>query len=82
MINRKWQINGHIKEIGYCVFDKQFREPASTNLLHNRINVYWKPEKSISAAVEIRNRFYWGNPISNTPGFSNLLRNENEWLNC
>lgn len=81
MTTKKLQWNGYIKEMAYSVFDKDFREPVSTNLLHNRINIDWKPQKTISAAVEFRNRLYWGDAVNTTPAFTSLLRNENEWLN-
>lgn len=74
-------MNGYVKEMAYIGFHNNFRDPALTNLLHNRINFKWQPLTSISTALEIRNRFYWGDEINNTPGFSNSLRNENEWLN-
>lgn len=78
---RKWEVNGYIKEMESFNVDKNFRNLISYNLLHNRINVKWKPNKSVTGAIEIRNRIFWGDGVSNTPGFSRLLRNENEWMN-
>jgi hypothetical protein len=81
MIKRKWELNGYIKEIESFSVDKDFRNIITNNLLHNRINVKWKPYRSITGALEVRNRIFWGDGVRNTPGFSSLLRNENEWMN-
>lgn len=78
---KKWELNGYVKEMVTFTFDRDYRNRVSTNLLHNRINVKWKPDKSITGAVEIRNRIFWGDMVSNTPGFAGLLKNENEWMN-
>lgn len=78
---RKWELNGYIKEMESFNVDKNFRNLTSYNLLHNRLNVKWKPHKSFTGAIEIRNRIFWGDGVSNTPGFSSSLRNENEWMN-
>ncbi len=77
----KWELNGYIKEMESFNFDRNFRNLISYNLLHNRINVKWKPHQSVTGAIEIRNRIFWGDGVRNTPDFSHLLRNENEWMN-
>lgn len=77
----KWQLNGYIKEMESFNFGNDVHSPVLNNLLHNRINVTWNPERSITASFEVRNRVLWGNMVRNTPGITSLLRNENEWLN-
>jgi hypothetical protein len=79
-VKRKWEMNGYIREMESFNVDKDFNL-VSTNLLHNRINAEWKPHKSFTGALEVRNRVFWGDGVCNTPGFSSLLRNENEWMN-
>lgn len=79
--DNKLQIHGYIKEMAYIGFIKDFQNTPLTNLLHNRINIKWQPQKSVTTKLELRNRLYWGEEVSNTPDFNNLLRNENEWLN-
>jgi hypothetical protein len=70
--------NGYIKNLETLDFDHQFRDVISGNLVHNRINFKWKPSSRLTAAAEFRNRVFWGENIASTPGFINLLRNENE----
>lgn len=62
-------------------FDKNFSRAITGNLLHNRINAKWKPDNYFTVAAELRNRVFWGDQVAATPGFSRLLRNENEWMN-
>lgn len=78
---KKWELNGYIKNLQTLGFDKNFENVMGGNLLHNRINVKWKPTEHFTAAVEWRNRLIWGDEVRNTPGFTKLLRNENEWMN-
>ena len=79
--NPKWFFNGYIKELQSFGFDKNFRSLNFTNLIHNRLNLKWKPCERITAAVEVRNRFYWGDDVRFIPGFKRQLRNSNEWQN-
>jgi hypothetical protein len=79
---KKWALNGYIKNLQSFSFDKNFHNLVFGNLLHNRINVKWKPVAGFTAKIEVRNRIYWGDEVRNTPGFTNALRHENEWLNA
>ncbi|THU39543.1 hypothetical protein FAM09_13650 [Niastella caeni] len=78
---KKWDLNGYIKNLESFGFDKNFRNLVTGNLLHNRINVKWKPVKNYTAAIEARNRLFWGDEVKNSPNFTSLLRNENDWMN-
>lgn len=77
----KWEFKGYIKELESFGFDKNFNDLVTNNLLHNRLNIKWKPYKLLTASIEVRNRMYWGDGVRNTPDFSSLLKNGNEWLN-
>lgn len=80
-LKKKWTLNGYIKNLQSLSFDKHFDHLLAGDLIHNRINVKWKPIDEITAAIEWRNRFFWGDEVKNTPGFTRLLRNGHEWLN-
>ncbi|HEY0677265.1 MAG TPA: hypothetical protein VGD17_03220 [Chitinophagaceae bacterium] len=73
----KLTFSGYIKDLQWVRFDKNFSKGYYTNLVHNRINLKWKPSEIITGRLEIRNRFYWGEDVS-IPGFKEQLRNENE----
>lgn len=78
---KKLTIAGYIKDLQSMSFEKNFHEMTSVNLVHNRINLKWKPTNHFYIAAEFRNRIYWGEQVRTTPGFAGLLRNNNEWLN-
>ncbi len=61
-------------------FNKDFGKLISSNLLHNRINIKWKPIANFTLATELRNRMFWGEEVKLTPGFASRLRNANDKL--
>ncbi|HET6769248.1 MAG TPA: hypothetical protein VFH08_17690 [Chitinophagaceae bacterium] len=76
--NPKLSLSGYIKDLQWVRFDKNFKHAYATNLVHNRLNLKWKPSNKINGRLEIRNRFYWGDDVKMIPGFKALLRNQNE----
>lgn len=78
---KKWELNGYIKSLESLSFDKKFDNLISGNLLHNRLNVKWKPFNAISAIAQFRNRLFWGEEVRSIPKFSRQLRNQNEKVN-
>ena len=58
--NNHWQMNGYLKAVETIVFDKSTGSNTSGHLLHNRINIKWKPHQNFLMAGELRNRFFYG----------------------
>lgn len=75
---KKLTFNGYIKDLQTLTFDEGFHNLVSGNLLHHRLNLKWKPSGTLTAAAEVRTRFFWGEELQVTPGFSEQLRNDNE----
>lgn len=75
---KKLTFNGYIKDLQMLTFDAGFHNLVSGNLLHNRLNVKWKPSGTLTAAAEFRNRLFWGEEVKAVPGYADLLRNKNE----
>jgi hypothetical protein len=75
---KKTDWSGYLKDLRWVRFDKKFKEAYATDLLHNRVNVQWKPVADLEARIEIRNRLFWGDDVSGVPRFSEQLRNANE----
>lgn len=78
---KKWELNGYIKNLESLSFDKDFKNSISNNLLHNRLNIKWKPSATITVAAEFRNRLFWGEEVRNNPQFATQLKNANEKIN-
>jgi hypothetical protein len=75
---KKISLTGYINDLQSLSFNKDFSKMIAGNLIHNRINIKWKPGKTISFTGEFRNQFYWGDEVRLTPGFVTLLKNPNE----
>lgn len=71
-------ISGYVKDLQFLTFNKTFEELITGNLIHNRVNVRYKPFEGFSAGVEIRNRLFWGEEVRLTPSFSSGLRYPSE----
>lgn len=76
-----WQVNGYMKYLQLFSVDKNFSDFSYTNLLHNRINIKWKPSEKFNGAVELRNRLYVGDEVKKVGQYGRQLRNENEAVN-
>ncbi|HVV72595.1 MAG TPA: hypothetical protein VHI52_14035, partial [Verrucomicrobiae bacterium] len=75
---RKLGIGGYIKDMQSFFWDKDFRQLTGGDLLHNRINMKWKPDSLLTGAFEVRNRVFWGDQVAVTPDFAARLRNASE----
>jgi hypothetical protein len=80
-LDKSWELKGYLKDLNIILFSNAFRNVSYTNLVHNRINFKWKPSEKITGAVEVRNRFYWGDQVQTIPHFGRQLRNDNEAMN-
>jgi hypothetical protein len=75
------QVRGYVKDLQTLTFDKNFNNLIAGNLIHNRLNLRYNPSSNFSMAMEMRNRLFWGEEVKVTPGFSDYLRNPNEYFN-
>lgn len=73
-------INGYIKDMQSLDADGNFENAGWGNLVHNRINVKWKPSEKVTGAVEVRSRLFYSN-APGLPAASIAVRNANEYLN-
>lgn len=77
---RKLFINGYLKDMQTFGLDSSFRKIEWGNLIHNRINLKWKPSDKITGAIEVRSRIFYSD-APNLPAGSIAVRNVNEYLN-
>jgi hypothetical protein len=68
--------NGYTKylfsSVQYPTFDERFND----HLLHSRLNTRWYPAQSLTAALELRTRFFYGGSVENFPFYSNLVKSK------
>lgn len=77
---RKFFVSGYVKDMQTLGFDSSFSNPGWTNLVHNRINVKWKPSDKITAAAEARSRLFYSR-AADMPAGAITQRAGNEYFN-
>ena len=75
---KKLELSGYIKDMQSFHFAQHFDHLVTGNLIHNRLNLKWKPSDKWQGAVDLRNRIFWGDEVYKTPGFRDQLKNNNE----
>lgn len=55
--------SGYISDMQSSVFQNINEQWISDNTLHNRLNFHWYPTNTLSASIQLRNRFVWGETI-------------------
>lgn len=75
---KKFEIRGYAKDLQTLTFNKDLSELISGNFIHNRLNFKYKPVAGFTAALEMRNRIFWGEEVRIAPGLSSGLRYPSE----
>jgi hypothetical protein len=78
---QKFLINGYVKDLQMILFQDVRSEWTTANLIHNRINLKWLPSSSITAALELRNRFFYGDMLTKFPGYNKSFETDRGFLN-
>lgn len=63
--------------VGFNTLDSM----STYNYIYNRLNFKFFPTKTITGALEVRNRIYYGQTVQNTPGFGKSLNTDNGYVN-
>lgn len=77
-LSPKLSISGYIKNLTTISFDKITHTDDINELLHNRMNLKWKPKPTMSFTAEFRNRLFAGAALKQNSNFAATLRNTNE----
>lgn len=65
-------IRGYVKDLRSANFVK-LDDITTDNLIHNRINVRVNVAKTVTAALEVRNRIFYGETVKNTMDYGSLV---------
>jgi hypothetical protein len=77
---KKITIQGYISSLQNVMFDSINNKWTTENLLHNRINLKWYPNEYLTGVLELRNRFIFGESISNNPDASSTYEQDYGFL--
>ncbi len=69
-------MRGYIKELGGLQFDRNFSDPAFSNIIHNRLNISFDASSNIQFSLEGRNRIIYNEMFKVYPGIGELLSND------
>ncbi len=73
---RNWTLNGYLTNLQTIMFEDIEKEWTTDNLFHNRINFKWYISNNFTSALELRNRFIYGESIKLIPDYARLINND------
>ena len=71
------QFHGYLKDLHSAMFTDRASSLVTRNLIHNRLNFRWDMTGQLYLRAEARNRFYYGEQVKLTPGFSDFVGKDN-----
>jgi hypothetical protein len=72
-------LNGYLSGMQTVMFQDINKDWLTENLFHNRLNFQLYPFKNLTASVQFRNRLIYGETVSNTPGYADMIGKSNGW---
>lgn len=81
----KVSLNGYVKEL-YMFYSPENPITGtdlnylSTNIIHNRLNFKWYTSKKLTTVAEMRNRLFFGNLVTDFPGYQDTVDVDNGLL--
>jgi hypothetical protein len=63
-------LHGYVKDLQTVIFRDVKEQWITSSLVHNRLNFKWLVSSSLTGAVELRNRFLYGDIIQAFPGYN------------
>ncbi|HDR90149.1 MAG TPA: hypothetical protein ENN63_11065 [Bacteroidetes bacterium] len=73
------EISGYVSSMQTTMFTHIDSAWMTENLIHQRLNVKWYATPDLTMAVEVRNRFIFGEFVKNIPGYDRLIDREQGW---
>lgn len=74
---KKLDIQSYLSSLQSVMFDSVQNYWINDNLLHNRVNIKYYPNDKITANLEFRNRFMWGQSIQLNPFYAQNVSVDN-----
>lgn len=74
-------LNGYIKYMNTTMFNDLDSVWLVDNLIHNRLNYRWYINDKFTLAIEMRNRFIYGDLVKFIDGYAKSIEEDNGYLN-
>jgi hypothetical protein len=78
---RKYSLNGYISYMNSNMFDTINNAWFIDNQLHNRLNFEYFPTDNLYFTAQLRTRFIYGNSVLMIPGYADMIKSDNGYLN-
>lgn len=75
--DKNWSLDGYFTVMPSVMFEDIQEIWICDNLLHNRLNFYWYPAPSLTATLQVRNRFIYGDQLRISPGYAETIAADN-----
>ncbi|HEX5168079.1 MAG TPA: hypothetical protein VFW11_02825 [Cyclobacteriaceae bacterium] len=75
---KKFTLKGYVKEM--ASLNALGDSLMFQNLIHNRLNFAWYPNKHFTFYAEFRNRLITGDFVSEVPGYAELINSNNDYF--
>lgn len=72
----KWQLGGYLKNLQTLTNLPETDLNLTDGQFHNRLNFKWFPSNKFTFDAELRTRFFYGETIKYTPGFTEQLEKD------
>lgn len=71
--NNNFAFRGYLSNMQTVMFEEIDKNWTSDHLVHNRLNFKWYISDNITADIEMRNRFIYGDFVKMIPGYSEMI---------
>ncbi len=78
--DQKLRLNGYLKTLPSVNRSFDDQSMGWNNIVHNRLNLNWMPHQNWYVEAALRNRIFWGDNVSNTPGYLEMLEADGGFL--
>ncbi len=78
--DQKLRLNGYLKTLPSVSRSFDDQSTGWNNIVHNRLNLNWMPHQNWYFEAAFRNRIFWGDEVSNTPGYLEMLEADGGFL--
>ena len=78
--DQKLRMNGYLKTLPSVSRSFDDQSTGWNNIVHNRLNLNWMPNNNWYFEAAFRNRIFWGDNVSNTPDYLEMLEADGGFL--
>jgi hypothetical protein len=75
-----FEMRGYLSNMQSVMFTEVDGNWINDNLFHNRLNFFWYPGDNLTASIQFRNRFMYGQSISLTENYARIIDNEQNFM--